>query len=262
MSGPEGQIESSVDRELKLVDGLNSPREIDLSILPTRRERMGYEWIPSEEDRRNQAPRWAQYVECPVCKGQMTLIKLKKDTQWGHNLTFQCHNTKAERHCLAVVQLTTGSTYYMRPGDFEFSDFDWRKVAIETVEVCEGDTIIQSPSDRPIDRPVLRPYNPWKRTTSPEHILWNLFWDDIMKVGFVSYEDMCFEAEQIRDDLADLPRYKKIVQDFPAWIEERSGYTVHTDSAGIMCINGRGRGSKEGLPYSDKEYRQQHGFEA
>ena len=97
----EGEIQRDLERvseEDELVDGLSEPhRETTLDILkrtmslvfdlteeqiesfplrsnvisleevPTRRERMGYQWIPTPEDIKRRVPKWMREVQCPKC---------------------------------------------------------------------------------------------------------------------------------------------------------------------------------------------------
>src|SRR6476659_194164 len=103
------------DIQPELLDGwkMREREVLDPNEVPTRREIMGYKWIPTEEERKSKVSQKFREVPCPACQGIMTVLKSKTDKKFGETITYQCHNVNEFREmCLMVVAITT-SVWHM-----------------------------------------------------------------------------------------------------------------------------------------------------
>jgi hypothetical protein len=206
------------------------------------------------EDLKKALPDWAKEVQCPVCHRLMTPIRVKPDNQWGETVTYQCHNNLTpDRICFAVVQLTTTVRYFMRPGDFSNSEFDWRQVAPETIPATPQIAAQQSPSTFTV--PAVPPC-PWIRETASQ-IAWNSFWGPVRPRQPV-IRPVAEILQAVVKAKGDTPKVHKLIDTLPTWMAQRTGYVVAVRSGKFELI-GKTTGSLE--PYTDAAYRKKHGFE-
>lgn len=174
--------------------------------------------MTTSDDIKKRVPDWARNVVCPVCQGIMTPIhsKPEKSNRWGESITYQCHNGK----CFTVTTVTTSVPYYMRAGDFDVSEFDWRELAPQCVAVTRGVTGAETP--RGIGRV---PDCPWVRSTATK-VIWDAFWDGF-KAGSPrharSVSDVAAAVVRLK---GDNPRVRALLKDFPKWMSKESGLKI------------------------------------
>lgn len=237
--------------------------EIDLNEIPTRKERLGYGKQSKSSDYSKEVESWGEYVLCPVCGSQMTLLKGRKG-RYGESLVYQCHTeVKRGQYCLAVMTLTVGSRYYMRPGDFEACDVGWEGVASETVEVREGDVIKQAAFTKDFELPETPPPAPWSREVQGK-VVWDNFWEIALKNnGVVSTLQLIdIVKEKKPEDRAGkgLSRLESTIKNFPTFVTKSTGYLVRTVGSEFHIL-GKVEGDTDMYPYSDPEYRKLHQLE-
>lgn len=238
-------------------------KEIDLDRIHTRKERLGYG--PSEKVSRfmKEARSWAKNVLCPVCNTQMIMLKGRRG-RYGDIVTYQCWaNTEPGKTCLAVVTVSLGSNYLMRPGDFEASDIDWESIAQETVPVEEGDVIKQSmDAVEDITLPSETPPSPWNRKVMSRSI-WECFWRlAFEKEGQILRSEL--EGEIYKERPGDKEgkaafRLRRELDNLPNWMTNRTGFLVKQRGE-VYMILGKVTGRLDLFPYSNKEYRQRNGL--
>src|SRR5207237_5680887 len=116
--------------------------------------------------------------------------KRKNQRAFGETITYQCHAIREEIvdpssvykrtkqvSCLSVVQVTTTCNYWLRPGYFTESDFDWSKVSFEAPVVTENTSFVVDSLPLLFDFPEEAPPNPWTRRTVRSKVLWDAFWE-------------------------------------------------------------------------------------
>lgn len=237
-------------------------KRIDLSEIPTRCERAGRP-SPTKSEKLREAPDWARVVTCPVCSGKMTIIRVKKDTTFGHNLTYQCHRQYEEkRYCFTIVQIVTGSHFLMRTGDFDDWDYDWRTGVEETVEVRDGDTLVQSTVQSDTDKIVTKTPPTLASRNTRKKVIWDVFFDQIVNYGSAERDDIFSAVASIRPQDKEEPEKSRTLQEIseiPHWLTQRSGFIVNV-SGHTYTVVGRKWVSTSEPPFSDSKYRQEFGF--
>jgi len=207
----------------------------------------------SDVEVKKDLPAWAKEVQCPVCHGLMVPIRVKPDRQWGETITYQCHNNlPSGKICFAVIQVTTTVGYFMRPGDFSVSEFDWRQVAPETVPATSQLAAALSPSTHSV--PAIPPC-PWIRETA-SRVAWNAFWGPV-KPRKPVIRPVAEIEQAVISCKGDSPKVRKLLSTLPSWMAERTGYVVAVRSGNYELI-GKTTGSLE--PFVDEKYRKTHGF--
>lgn len=237
--------------------------EVDLEKLPTRKERLGYGPQPGVSPFLKEADFWAQYVLCPVCNSQMTLLKGRKG-RYGDSLTYQCHNeTRPGRYCLVVMSLTVGTKHLMRPGDFEACDVSWEDIANETVEIREGDVVKQASHSDGTPLPKSAPPPPWKRQVVGR-VVWDVFWEMALEnEGVVEVDSLRTESLKRRpDDTTEKARNRlnQFIYDLPTFMTKSTGFLVR-QTGGELRVVSKVQGDPSMSPYSDINYRKQNGME-
>lgn len=255
------------DVDPELVESLQVREGLEFRIdeVPTRRERMGYSWVPTAEDRKRQksVPKWAREVQCPKCGAIMTPLKSKFDTKFGENVTYQCHRLNEYREmCLTLVQLTTGVYYMMRPGDFVKSDWDWRKVAPETVPMIPGMRPVEMNPETDFVKPVEVPPNPWDKSVQGK-VIWDIFWALIMETGECGYDELKQKVVEKRPQDGRPGKFRnkldRELDSLPSWMQRRTGYVVKQFGR-VYRVVGKSRGDFSAYPFSQADYRKVHGF--
>lgn len=270
---PIGKIDSLkraivnlLDVDEEYVESLQ-PKEgvvVDLEDTPTRREAMGYSYIPTPQEVRRQksVPKWARQVQCPKCGSIMTVIKAKRDIKFGENIMYQCHTVGQDYNmCLVVVQITTDTFYWVRPGDFTATDWDWRSISEECTPVLPGVEVKGHDPEPEFVKPVEIPPAPWiKRVV--RLVIWEKFWESIMTEGEVGFGELVEAVQEERPQDKEgkfLNTLRELVEDLPEWMQLHTGYVVKS-FGGVFTVVGKDRGSMEFYPFSDEAYREKHGF--
>ncbi|WP_267716736.1 hypothetical protein [Streptomyces sp. CoH17] len=248
--------------------------EVALADYATRRERLGYKWQPTAEDRKARVPKWAREVQCPKCGNIMIPLKAKRNgkpkdanelnhPKFGETITYQCHATdEFRRPCLAVVVLTTSVGYLMRPADFTPSDWNWMEVAPQTVPMIPGAKVKEIKATVQTVVPEIVPTNPWDKKGAMSYQLWKNFWEIAMRDdGEVGYDELKEAVQKARpqDKTKYLARLKSELDSLPSWMQKRSGYTVKLFGNAYRVV-GISKGHLDWFPYSDPEYRKAHGM--
>ena len=238
--------------------------EFDLDHVPTRRENLGYEWIPTEDDRKRSksVPVWAKEVICPKCGAIMVPIKSKAETRFGENVTYQCHRVDANQQmCLVVLTIMTGVYYCMRPGDFTKSDWDWESVAHQTVPVIPGVKVADISAKEDFQQPKSMNWCPWTKNTQNK-VIWDTFWEIILRDGECGVDELREKVLEIRPkDKVGSYRYKldRELKNLPDLMQKRSGYVIKSYGK-VFRVVGKAKGDPDTHPYSDAQYRKEHGF--
>lgn len=233
---------------------------------PTRRERLGYQWVPTETELKKRAPKWAREVQCPKCGAIMTPLKVKGvSRRYGENITYQCHRVDINREiCLTLVQVYDGVWHFMRPGDFTPGIWGWEGVADETVAVIPGTKILDAAPEADFIKPHVIPPNPWSKGKTSSRVIWNVFWTTIMEDGEIGHKELIEKVQEIRpqDKRAGRTRTKlyRDVDNIESWMQRRTGYVVKQFGQ-VFRVVGRSRGDHGMYPYSSEQYRKEHGFE-
>lgn len=237
---------------------LTVPRVTFSQNVPSRRERLGVSGSDLKVKWPDPLPNWLQFVDCPRCGGAMTPLKAKAPDSWGEVITYQCHNLVDDSNtfCLVVLTITDGVRYFMRPGDFTSSDFDWTKVAPDTIPARASTTDPDKQGHKPFV-PEHRPPS-WDRNTLMKPI-YDAFWDEIMVSGRVEASDLSDHASKMKPDT---PKDKilEAIRTLPSWMKAKTGYVVKSSHSGFEVL-GRGEGSTYEWPFSDVEYRKLHNFQ-
>jgi len=225
--------------------------------VPTRRERNGVAAGDQKVKWPDPVPTWLQFVECPRCGGTLTPLKAKAPDGWGEVITYQCHNLIDDKgsYCLVVLTITDGVRYFMRPGDFTSSDFDWTSVAPETIP-APSTVVDPEKKERQPFKPEHRPPS-WDRNTLMKPI-YDLFWEKIMEVGRVDAADLSDYATKMKPET---PKDKilEAVRTLPTWMKAKTGYEIRSAHS-MYEVAGKSVGSTYEWPYSLASYRDQHGF--
>jgi len=238
--------------------------EFDLNSLPTRREKMGYEWIPTEEDRKRSksVPSWAKEVQCPKCGAIMVPLKSKDNTRFGENVTYQCHRVdEFQNMCLVVLTVMTGVYYCMRPGDFTKSDWDWENVAFQTVPVIPGAKVADISAKEDFQQPKSMNWCPWTKNTQNK-VIWDSFWEIILRDGECGCDELRDRVLEIRPKDKNGSYRSKLdreLKTLPLQLQRRSGFVIKA-YGGVFRIVGKAKGDPELHPYSDEAYRKEYGF--
>ena len=237
-------------------------KKIDLSEIPTRCERAG-RTSPTKAEKLREAPTWARLVTCPVCGGKMTIIRVKKDTTFGHNLTYQCHRQYEEKkYCFAIVQIVTGSHFLMRTGDFDDWDYDWRTGVSETVEVHDGDELAQSKVQSETDKFVTKMPPTLGSRNTRKKVIWDAFFEQILAFGYAERDDLFSAVKKVRPQDEQEPEKSRTldeISEIPHWLTDRSGFIVNA-AGNTYTIVGRKWVSTSEPPFSDSKYRDEFGF--
>lgn len=257
------ELDPEVVKNLKVREGL----ELDPNEIPTRREELGYAWVPTTEDRRKHksVPRWARDVRCPRCGTVMEVITSKYQTKFGENVTYQCHRIDdKQRMCLTVVQVTTGTYYMMRPGDFTKSDWNWSRVAAQTnIPMVEGVSLKGAEPEEEFKLPERMPPHQWTKGRTLTRVVWEEFWrlafeDD----GAVSADQLMRAVQEIRPQDKEGNFYHKLerkILEIPDWMLLYTGFVIKNFN-GTLKVLGRSRGDLREYPFSDENYRKEFGF--
>lgn len=213
-------------------------REIDLESTPTRMERLGHGPQPKTSPFLKESDEWVKSVLCPVCDAPMILLKGRRGKH-GVYLTYQCQaEERLGRYCLAVMTLTVGGSYLMRPGDFDVSDVGWEDVAEEAVRVDEGDKVKGAlKSIESVSMPEEPPEPPWKRNVL-RRVVWIEFWD--MAIDSGPKVDVSSLVENLTKENGTIPggdkRLNKVLEDLPDWMTELSGFKVMRRDGHLMIV--------------------------
>lgn len=243
--------------------------ELDASKIPTRRERLGYSWIPTSEDRRRarSVPKWARDVICPKCGAIMVPLKSKANTKFGENILYQCHYMNQNREmCLTVVSIQTGVYHMMRAGDFTRSDWDWKSLSMEMPVVIPGVKVKTEESvHEPEAMPEKMPPNPWTKGRTRSKVIWEKFWEIALRDnGEVGVDELVEEVQKIRPQDKKDYSYKRKLEDsvwtIPSWMTRRTGYTIKNFGR-VLRVKGKSRGDFSMYPFSEQSYRKEFGFE-
>lgn len=237
--------------------------KFDPDTIPTRRGRLGYE-ESQDLPVRLSLPNWAKDVLCPVCGSVMVLVKGRQGL-YGDNLTFQCHaRTRKGGHCLTVSQITSGkSSWMMRPGDFEACDYDWEEVIEETLYLEDGAESIRSSIEEDFEVPQKEPQCPWSKMVR-SRVIWEEFWR-LAREG----EGVVSPAELQDSIVARRPQdgsgknkfiLSRELELLDKWMTARTGYLVKR-IRGQFAVVGKTAGDLRLEPYSDEDYRKEHGME-
>jgi hypothetical protein len=258
------QILQIFDIDANVVENLQTRTdEIEVSKYATRRERMGYSWIPTAEDRKRRVPLWAREAQCPLCGAIMTPLKSKRDTKFGENITYQCHRVNEIREpCLTVVSITTGVYYLMQPGDFTSSDWNWREVSSETLAVIPGVKVSDVSPTEEFVRPETKPLNPWTKGKTQSKVIWNCFWDTILEDGECGVQELRDKviAQRSQDKAGKFrSKLERDIDGLPSWMHRRTGYVVK-QYGNVFRVVGKSKGDITSFPYSEKAYREEHGM--
>ena len=251
--------QTQTNPEDELIDGLAAPREINLDELPTRRELMGYKLNPTHADVRRRVPDWAKHVICPVC-GYTTVPLKTRPTKWGECITYQCHREVTPRvYCLAVVQVTVGSPFWLRAGDFISSDYDWKEVAEETTLVLPGDRVVQSQVTQDFELPERKPPNPWERRGVQSHVVWDVLWESLVSDGCIEIAELVERVQKRRPKDKSYPGLRKLMSSvdyIPSWVTKRSGFVIKEIDR-TFYVKGKTQGDVTKAPYSSELYRKE-----
>lgn len=253
-----------IDEELVMNLKVRPSLEIDVALIPTRRERMGYAWIPTAEDRKTKVPQWAREVQCPKCGAIMVPLNSKNNTKFGENITYQCHATDNYRvPCLTVVQVMDGVYHFMRPGDFSKSDCNWQDVAPGTIGMIPGTKVANA---KPVEQFVKVPFippNPWTKGKTQSKVIWEQFWKTIVEEDECGYQELIEKVQAVRPQDARGKFYRKLIRDIdtiPSWMFRRTGFVIKQYGK-VFRVIGRDKGDITRYPYSNAEYRKQAGMD-
>lgn len=238
-------------------------KTVDFKNDPTLREKRGEGKQPADSPFLKEADSWMKSVLCPVCGSPMTLLKGRRG-RFGSNITYQCH-TEAKRgsYCLTVTTVTVGFSRLMRPGDFDPSDIGWEEVAEKSVEIKEGDKIVGVPRRGEDFVPEHFPPSPWVQNTR-RNAIWRSFWELALEnKGEVFIPDLVAGVKYIRGKEkydSEKEKIQEIIHDIPGWITKMTNYEILLKEDRLKIL-GHGGGSKKQYPYSDPEYREEHGMD-
>jgi hypothetical protein len=228
---------------------------------PTRTERIFNAEPITEEDLKKEASPHRREISCPKCSSTMTMIKVSNRKDDYETTTYQCHGAKAGgKLCLLVMSLTDSVPFYMRPGDFDKGDAGWQAGHTQTVPQKDAEALVKAKVVAPkaaFAGVAHRPIYPGNKSTLNK-VIWDLFWDDIMKDG--KCKKLSLEARTVvakgQNSKTDAA-LKSVTQ----WITERTGYAIKLQDDHYV-ISGKTVGGKgaAGQPFSDESYRKLHGF--